>query len=116
MKTTIITALLLAASLASAKDAQKVQTTATACFEAGGSHVRLVDTEGKKHRYAVFVVANGTDQEFADFEKSRKVVAMDDAANLTIKQGKDDLGNPTFAHMKAITECPASKRAKFPKL
>lgn len=113
----LITALLITASMATA--AEKT-TKATAClenrhFSDSSQFVRLVDAEGKKHRYSAFIIADGTDTEWGDFEASRKTVALDDGLVLTIKQGKDERGESILYRFGEIKHCP-SKRASFPKL
>lgn len=112
----ILSAVLFGALAVGAAEKPAMATKATACFEEGGFTVRLVDAEGKKHKYSVFPIIDGTDTEWSEFEHSRKIVAMDDGARLTVKQGKDERGEWQLFPMGEIKRCAESKRAKFPKL
>jgi hypothetical protein len=99
MKT--LAALLLTASLASASSAclEKRPASDSAQF------VRVVDAEGKKHRFSLFILGEESFEEFGDWMTSRKTAAMDPARTLYLKTsgGVDTL--------RSVTDCPASKRA-----
>lgn len=98
----------------------KKETKATACLEnrhhMEEQYVRLIDAEGKKHRYLAYAIGEGTDTEWADFEKSRRMVALDDSLKLTVKQGYDLHGDFMLANLGVITHCTEKKRGGFPKL
>lgn len=117
----LLPALLLGLLASNVMAGPKISTKATACLENrpasdSAQYVRLVDAEGKKHRFQAFILGDGTDTEFANFAHSRRVVALDDGMVLTVKQGKDEHGDDMMANMGEIGRCAPSKRAAFPKL
>lgn len=79
----------------------------SACLEADKEHVRIVDAEGKKHRFTLFIIGEEDEAEYAQFLKGRKVAAMDPDRALHLKtvDGVDTLRN--------VADCPASKRSKL---
>jgi hypothetical protein len=96
----LFTAVLLAASLASAS---------SACYESksieDAGFVKVVDADGKKHKFAVFVLGEEDQEEFGVWMKGRKTAALAPDMTLYLKTaaGVDTIPN--------VPRCPASKRA-----
>lgn len=103
MKKTIITAaLLFAAGIAQAS---------TICMEprpASDSvqYVRIVDNDGKKHRFSLFILGEEDSVEFAQFIRSRKTAAMDPARDVYVKNAD------TAAVFRDVQDCKGKGKAR----
>lgn len=83
----------------------------TACLEPRPAsdplqYVRVVDAEGKKHRFTLFILGEEDIHEFGEFAKSRKVAAMDPARTVYLKVAGDSL-----ATLKDVPDCKGRGRA-----